>query len=175
VLTFAPALNYDSRVPSNPTLVAYQPGYVERRGSQLEPCPIPAVSCREDCGAGQRYGRQPRLLANFTGTGWSQQAGFYLGGFARQSANPTDHVTVTYSCQYTHNLYVGTSLTSAGGELTTTLDSVAQPTVDTYADTGSPIQARRLIASSVAPGTHVVVLTISSTHKLALHRHNLHL
>ena len=39
-----------------------------------------------------------------TGTGWSQQAGFYLGGFARLSANPTDHVMVTYSCQYTHTL-----------------------------------------------------------------------
>ena len=79
-------------------------------------------------------------------------------------SNPTDHVTVTYSCQYTHNLYLGTSLSSAGGELTATLDGVAQPTMDTYADATSPISTRRLIASSVAPGTHVVVLTVSSTH-----------
>jgi hypothetical protein len=71
--------------------------------------------------------------------------GFYFRGFAQQSSNPTDHVTVTYSCQYTHNLYLGTSLSSAGGELTTTLDGVAQPTIDAYADATSPISTRRLI------------------------------
>ena len=102
--------------------------------------------------------------ASFTGTAWSEQVGFYFRGFAQQSANATDRVTVTYSCQYTHNLYLGTSLSSASGQLTATLDGVAQPTIDTYADTTSPISARRLIASSVAPGTHVVVLTVSSAH-----------
>jgi hypothetical protein len=46
--------------------------------------------------------------------------GFYYRGFAQQSANATDHVTVTYSCQYTHNLNLGTSLSSASGEMTAT-------------------------------------------------------
>jgi hypothetical protein len=80
--------------------------------------------------------------------------GFYCRGFAQQSSNAADHVTVTHSCQYTHNLYLGTSLSSASGQLTAALDGVAQPTIDTYADTTSPISARRLIASrlSVFPG-----------------------
>ena len=102
--------------------------------------------------------------ASFTGIGWGEQVGFYYRGFAQQSSNPTDHVTFSYSCQYTHNLYFGTSLSSASGELTATLDGVAQPTIDTYADATSPISTRRLIASGVAPGTHVVVLTVSSTY-----------
>ena len=51
-----------------------------------------------------------------------------------------------------------------GGCGSNIFDGVAQPTIDTYADTTSPISARRLIASSVAPGTHVVVLTMSSTY-----------
>jgi hypothetical protein len=162
-LTFAPALNYDSG-SVNPTLVAYQPGTWSAVFTNWTLSDPSSVLPLKIAGPGSVTVGSRDFWASFTGTGWSQQAGFYLGGFARQSANPTDHVTVTYSCQYTHNLYVGTSLTSAGGELTATLDGGAQPTVETYADTGSPIQTRRLIASSVAPGTHVVVLAVSSTH-----------
>ena len=162
-LTFAPALNYDSG-SVNPALVAYQPSTWSAVFTNWTLSDPSSVLPLKIAGPGSVTVGSRDFWASFTGTGWSEQVGFYFRGFAQQSSNPTDHVTVTYSCQYTHNLYLGTSLSSAGGELTTTLDGVAQPTIDTYADTTSPISARRLIASSVAPGTHVVVLTVSSTH-----------
>ncbi len=41
---------------------------------------------------------------------WPVQAGAYSGYFAAASNVPGDTVTVTYTCQFTHNLYLGTSL-----------------------------------------------------------------
>jgi hypothetical protein len=160
-LTFAPALNYDSG-SVNAALVAYQQSTWSAVFSNWTAVDPNGVLPLKIAGPGSVTVGSRDFWASFAGTGWSEQTGFYYRGFARQTSNPTDHVTVTYSCQYTHNLYLGTSLSSAGGEMTTTLDGVAQATIDTYADTTSPISARRLIASNVAPGTHVVVLTVSS-------------
>src|SRR5277367_3467528 len=162
-LTFAPSLNYDSG-SLNPALIAYQQSTWSAVFSNWTLADPNSVLPLKIAGPGSVTVGSRDFWASFTGTGWTQRVGFYFRGFAQQSSNATDHVTVTYSCQYTHTLYLGTSLSSASGEMTATLDGVAQPTIDTYADTTSPISTRRLIASSVAPGTHVVILTVSGSH-----------
>src|SRR5271165_291167 len=98
-LTFAPALNYDSG-SMNPTLVAYQSSTWNAAFTNWTLSDPSSVLPLKIAGPGSVTVGSRDFWASFTGTGWSQQAGFYLGGFARQSTNPTDHVTVTYSCQY---------------------------------------------------------------------------
>ena len=56
--------------------------------------------------------------AKRAGSGWAQVAGWYVGGFAWQSAHAGDTVTVKYSCQSIHNLYWGTALSTVGGAVT---------------------------------------------------------
>ena len=102
--------------------------------------------------------------ATYSGTGWTLEQGFYFKGFARQSGHATDSVTVTYWCQYPHNLYLGTALSTAGGQFSVCVDGGSAATLDTRADALSPICTRRLVpgAAGLAAGKHTVVFTIQS-------------
>ena len=101
-LTFAPALNYDSG-SVNPALVAYQPSTWSAVFTNWTLADPSGVLPLKIAGPGSVTVGSRDFWASFTGTGWSEQTGFYYRGFARQSSHSTDHVTVTYSCQYTHN------------------------------------------------------------------------
>jgi hypothetical protein len=120
---------------------------------------------------------------------WPVQAGAYSGYFAAVSNVPGDTVTVTYTCQFTHNLYLGTSLdgtTAAAPGLTVVNDTlysaptynghlysdrgVAGVRLDNDAETmldcryntvGSELVTRRLLRTSVAPGKHTVVIRVA--------------
>ena len=96
--------------------------------------------------------------ALYSGTSWSLQVGSYFYGFAQQSSHAADSVTVTYWCQQVHNLYLGTELSTSGGEFSVSVDGAAAVTIDTNADALSPVYARRLIAAGVAAG--IVVLPV---------------
>ena len=87
-----------------------------------------------------------------------------MGGFAWQSANAGDTVTVKYSCQSAHNLYWGTALSTVGGAISASVDGGAAIPVSAYStqSSGAPTAGRRLIASGVAAGSHTVVLTVAS-------------
>jgi hypothetical protein len=100
--------------------------------------------------------------ASYSGTGWSLQVGSYFHGFARQSGHATDSATVTYWCQQAHQLYLGTQLSTSGGEFSISVDGAAAVTINSDADALSPVYARRLIAAGVAAGNHTVVLTVAS-------------
>ena len=97
-----------------------------------------------------------------------------------------ESVTVTYTCQFTHNLYLGTSLygtTAAGagvvlventqynslingtfysdrGVAGVRLDGDAETLLDCRVNTGSALVARRLLRTAVAAGTHTVVIRV---------------
>jgi hypothetical protein len=73
-------------------------------------------------------------------------------------------VTITYNCQYTHNLYLGTAVSTAGGTFSAKVDGAAVNPVSAYSlqSSASPTSGRRLIASGVAAGQHTVVLTVAS-------------
>ena len=119
---------------------------------------------------------------------WPAQAGAYSGYFSAVSKTPGDTVTVTYTCQFTHNLYLGTSLdgTTAAtvglpivtdslynvafdntlfsdrGVAGVRLDNDTETMLDCRYDTvGSELVARRLLRTAVAPGKHTVVIRVA--------------
>jgi hypothetical protein len=126
---------------------------------------------------------------SFTGT-WTQESGFYSQYFANAASVLNDSVTVAYTCQFTHNLYIGTSLygtTTAGAGLALVENTQYNPLIDGtfYSDrgvagitlltggiadtetlldcrvnTGSALVARRLLRTAVAAGTYSVVIRV---------------
>jgi hypothetical protein len=121
---------------------------------------------------------------------WSLESGFYSRYFAHAASLLNESVTVTYTCQFTHNLYLGTSLygtTASGGDVTLVEDTLYNPSIngtfysdrgiagislrtggvsdtetllDCRVNTGSALVARRLLRSSVAAGTHTIVIRV---------------
>ena len=162
-LTFAPALNYDSG-SVNPSLVAYAPSEWSAVFSNWTVGDPGGVTPLKLSGPGSVTIASDDSWAKLAGSGWTQLPGWYVGGFAWQSTNAGDEVTVTYSCQSAHNLYLGTAISMAGGTFNITVDGRTAVPVSGYAlqSSGSPIYGRRLIASGVAAGTHTVVLTVAS-------------
>jgi hypothetical protein len=103
--------------------------------------------------------QDPRV--SYAGAGWVQQSGFYFKGFSEGSSEAGDTVTIVYSCQSSHSLYLGTTLSLSGGLFNVAVDHGAAAGLSTVADALSPFSARRLIGV-VAPGTHIVTLTVVS-------------
>jgi hypothetical protein len=95
----------------------------------------------------------------FNGT-WNLESGFYSKCFAKASSSLNDSVTVTYTCQFTHNLYLGTSLYVDRGVAGVRLDGDTETSLNCYLDTGAAIVTRRLLRSSVAAGSHTVTLRV---------------
>ncbi len=117
---------------------------------------------------------------------WSLESGFYSKYFANVASLLNESVTVTYTCQFTHNVYMGTSLygtTVAGGDAALVGNTLYNPSIDGtfYSDrgvagvrldgdtetlldcrvnTGSELVARRLLRTAVAAGTHTVVIRV---------------
>ncbi len=98
---------------------------------------------------------------------WVIQAGFYQYGFAYGSLTTNDTVTVRYSCQHTHNLYLGTALYVDRGKVGCSLDGAAEVEIDTYLNTLSEVVSRRLITASVPAGVHTIVIRVKGTKNAA--------
>jgi hypothetical protein len=97
----------------------------------------------------------------YTGT-WASVSGFYSKYFANVSSDLNDSVTVTYTCQSVHDLYIGTSLYTDRGSVHITFDDGNQTDLDCYLYTGSPVVTRRLVKSVVPAGTHTVVIRLTA-------------
>jgi hypothetical protein len=95
----------------------------------------------------------------FSGT-WSVESGFYSKYYAKASSTVNDSVTISYACQYTHNLYLGTSLYTDRGIAGVRLDGDIETPLNCCLNTGSAVITRRLLRSSVAPGTHTVTIRV---------------
>jgi len=91
---------------------------------------------------------------------WGVESGFYSKGFSRRSETTGDAVTVFYSCQATHDLYVGTSLYVDRGRLGVSLDGDAETLHDCYLLNEPQVNTRRLVRSGVPAGEHRVVFTV---------------
>ena len=105
---------------------------------------------------------------SYTGA-WATQApetGFYSEGVARRAGSPTavtnESVRVKYSCSLTHDLYIGTGLYIDRGIVGIQLDGGTQTQLNCYLNASTEVYARRLARSGVAPGTHIVTLTVVS-------------
>ena len=160
-LTLAPWLTYDSGTV-NPSLVAYAPMEFSAVFANWTVADPNGVTPLKIAGPGSVTIGNRDAWTQYAGTGWARQVGDYFEGFAQQSANAGDTVTVAYSCQYTHNLYLGTALSTTGGEFGVSVDRGAAAVVNTYADALAAFAGRRLIASGVAAGIHLVTFTVAS-------------
>lgn len=100
--------------------------------------------------------------AEYSGSGWAQQAGDYFQGFARASSNPGDTVTVGYACQYTHSLYLGTLMSAGGGAFSVSVDGAAPVVASADVNESGGFAGRVPVATGLAAGVHLVVLTLSS-------------
>ena len=104
----------------------------------------------------------------YSGAGWQMlSANNYWRGFARETANPGDSVSVTYTNAQPHDLYLGTSLFHNRGIVSVSLDGDTPTTLDCFLNVSSEVVTRRLLRSAVPAGTHTVSLTLLSTNHQA--------
>jgi hypothetical protein len=96
----------------------------------------------------------------YTGQSWASEAGFYSQGFANQASTVGDSVTMTYNCQLTHDLYLGTALYIDRMQWGVSVDGDAETLLDCYLNTDPQVVARRVLRTSLAPGAHTVTLTV---------------
>jgi hypothetical protein len=158
-LTLAPWLTYDSGTV-HPSLVAYAP--MEFSVVFTSWTVAGTGTALKIAGPGSVTVGSRDAWTSYSGSGWTLEAGDYFQGFARWTSRWGDSVAVAYSCQHTHNLYLGTALSSSGGEFSISVDGGAPIPLNTVVDASTPIPGRRLIASGVAAGVHEVVLTVAS-------------
>lgn len=91
---------------------------------------------------------------------WNIESGFFSNYFARATSDPAASLTVSYSCQFTHDLYVGTSLYTDRAVVLAQVDTDTPTSFDCRLDTGSAVVTRRRIRTAVAPGEHAVTFTL---------------
>jgi hypothetical protein len=105
---------------------------------------------------------------SYSGDSWADEAsnqpggtGWFNLGFARRAQAMNDSVTIRYSCQHTHDLYLGTSLYKDRGIVSVSLDGDAPTDKDLFLWLEPPLVTRRLLRSSVPAGEHVVTITVT--------------
>ena len=152
--TYAPQLT-DSTVYTSQNFTATYTNWTLTPGSALKVA-----------GPGSVRLEETDSWVNLIGT-WSSTniGGFFSKAFCALSNTIGDSVQVQYNCQYTHNLYLGTALYVDRGQISVTLDGIAQSNVDMYLDDnlGVPVLTRVLLAVGVSAGLHQVTLKLLST------------
>ena len=161
-LTLAPALNYASTV-AGASLVPYVGCEWSAVFSNWTVVDSGGVTPLKVAGPGSVTVASSDAWAKRAGSGWSQVPGWYVGGFAWQSGFFGDTLTVTYNCQSTHDLYLGTAISTVGGSFIASVDGGTAVHISAYStqSSGSPTSGRRLIASGVAAGSHTVFFTVA--------------
>jgi phage tail sheath gpL-like len=120
--------------------------------------------------AGPNSVRVEETSAWVTATGaWTRtNVGWFSQGFALVSPSLGDSITITYWCQETHDIWIGTQLYTNCGKFAVTVDGAAQPDLDCYASSSQgAFSARRKAASGLAAGQHTVTLTIIAANTLS--------
>lgn len=99
----------------------------------------------------------------YTGT-WAVDSAFYsqyFANFTPAGNTASSSVTVTYNCQYTHDIYIGTSLSTSCGTVAVQLDTNSRSTpLNCYLNTASPVVARRQAFTGIPAGRHTVLITV---------------
>lgn len=99
---------------------------------------------------------------------WVIQSGFYLNGYIHGSHTTNGTIAISYSCQHTHDLYMGTSLYLDRGIIAYSIDGAAELTLDTYANVSPELVTRRkLSASPISAGSHTIVFRVTGTKNAA--------
>lgn len=90
--------------------------------------------------------------------------GWYSQYYATASTDATATVTINYSCQFPHDLWIGTSLYTDRATVNISVDGVAQTPLNCALNTGSPVISRRKIATGITAGAHTVVIAKQDTN-----------
>ncbi|MGE5571085.1 MAG: hypothetical protein ACM3S5_18780 [Rhodospirillales bacterium] len=99
----------------------------------------------------------------YSGTGWAEESGWYAKGYAHRSKTTGDKVRVRYACQFTHDVWIGTSLYKDRGKADVAVDGVpVTDPLDCYVPDEPAILSRRCVKRSVPAGEHVVEITVRS-------------
>jgi hypothetical protein len=93
---------------------------------------------------------------------WNTESGSYSRYFANGTSDPAASVRVTYTCQFTHNLYLGTSLYTDRATVGVQLDGDTQTALNCYLNASSAVVTRRLLRTSVAPGRHTLQIQMQT-------------
>ena len=93
---------------------------------------------------------------------WNTESGFYSKYFARATSDPAASLTVTYNCQFTHDLYLGTSLYSDRAVALVQVDGGTPAPLDCRLTATSAVVTRRRVRTSLAAGKHTVTFTIQN-------------
>jgi hypothetical protein len=167
-LTFAPSL-------ANGT--AFTPAEWQATFSNWELSGPETVKALQVAGPGSVRIEEDDSACAFT-PDWSLESGFYSKYFAKAASAVDESVTITYTCQFTHNLYLGTSLygtSTAAAGLTPVengafysdrgiagvrLDHDTETSLDCRVNTGGALVTRRLLRSSVPAGKHTVMIRV---------------
>ena len=155
-LTFAPQLASGAAYSDREWTATFSNWTVlDPNGIQALQCAGPGSMRIGNCDGGCSY----------SGSGWSAiGANNYWRGFGRMTANIGDAVTVNYSSNSQHDLYLGTSLFSNRGIVSVTLDGNSLPDLDCFLNVSSEVVTRRLLQKSVPAGAHTVTLTLSDNN-----------
>ncbi len=183
-LTFAPSLTYAAAYTATEWMATFSNWQVvEADGGGSVSTPVSALQV---AGPGSVRLEEDSPACLYKGT-WVQSSGFYSKYFANVATDVNDSVTVTYSCQFAHNLCIGTSLYgttvltatvwlventqynpaingtfySDRGVAGITVDGDTETLLDCRVNTGSELVARRLLRTGVAAGTHTVVIRVA--------------
>jgi hypothetical protein len=97
---------------------------------------------------------------SYSGT-WESVIGFYDQAFAMRATTLGSTVRIQYNSAVTHDLYVGTLLSSEAGLAGVQLDGDVQTTLDCALGNTDVVYSRRLVRSNVAAGQHVVTMVLT--------------
>jgi hypothetical protein len=118
-----------------------------------------AIKALQVAGPGSVRIEEDNSACSFT-TNWSLESGFYSKYFAKAASAVNESVTVNYSCQFAHNLYIGTSLYNDRGVAGVRLDNDTETLLDCRLNTESAVVARRLLRTAVPAGKHTVTIRV---------------
>ncbi len=91
---------------------------------------------------------------------------FYSRYFAKVTSSTAASVTVTYTCQFQHDLYLGTSLYSDRGVIGIRLDNDAETSLDCRISDASAVITRRRLRTAVPAGKHTVTMRLQQAGHL---------
>jgi hypothetical protein len=105
--------------------------------------------------------QQSDSACTYSGTWQPSPPGFYDQAFAQRATAIGSTVRIEYNSAVTHDLYVGTLLAADAGLAGIQLDGDTQTTLDCALSNTDIVITRRLVRSSVAPGSHVVAIVLT--------------
>ena len=111
-------------------------------------------------GPGSRRQEDDDSAASYTGT-WSLGAGNFSGGTIHDTTEEAASVTIAYSAQLSHRLFLGTRAAFNGGTISVVVDEEPEQTFDLHLP-GEDFLVR-VDLGTFSPGNHTVEVTLTST------------